>query len=72
MESSKNNDEEENVVQIEMPNIIGNSIVDAKKILKELGLEIEVIGDQDTVVDQIPKKGIKINTGTKVLLYTNN
>lgn len=47
------------------------SINDTKKALKELGLEMEVIGEGETVTDQLPKNGIKINSGTKVTIYAN-
>ena len=56
-----------------MPNVIGISVIEAKKILKELGLEVEVIGEEieeSITVDQLPKKGIQINSGTKVSVYT--
>ena len=51
-----------------MPEVTGMSITDAKKALKELGLEVEIIWEGETVGDQLPKTGIKINTGTKVTL----
>ena len=54
-----------------MLDITGMSINDAKKALKELGLEMEVIGEGETVTDQLPKNGIKINSGTKVTIYAN-
>ena len=54
-----------------MPGVTGMSITDAKKALKELGLEVEIIGEGETVGDQLPKTGIKINTITKVTIYTN-
>lgn len=54
-----------------MPEVTGMSITDAKKALKELGLEVEIIGEGKTVGDQLPKTGIKINTGTKVTIYAN-
>ena len=54
-----------------MPEVTGMSITDAKKALKELGLEVEIIGEGETVGDQLPKTGIKINTGTKVTIYAN-
>ena len=56
-----------------MPNVIGISVIEAKKILKELGLEVEVIGEEieeSITVEQLPKKGIQINSGTKVSVYT--
>lgn len=42
-----------------MPEVTGMSITDAKKALKELGLEVEIIGEGETVGDQLPKTGIK-------------
>lgn len=58
---------------VEMPNVTGLSVIETKKILKELGLEVEVIGEQNEeliIVEQLPKKGIQINSGTKVSVYT--
>ena len=54
-----------------MPEVTGMSITDAKKALKELGLEGEIIGEGEPVGDQLPKTGIKINAGTKVTIYAN-
>ncbi len=59
------------VETVTMPDIMGMSINDAKKALKELGLEMEVIGEGETVTDQLPKNRIKINSGTKVTIYAN-
>lgn len=58
---------------VEMPNVTGLSVIETKKILKELGLEVEVIGEENEesiIVEQLPKKGIQINSGTKVSVYT--
>lgn len=63
--------EEEMVETVTMPDIMGMSINDAKKALKELNLETEVVGEGETVTDQLPKNGIKINSGTKVTIYAN-
>ena len=63
--------EEEVIETVTMPEVTGMSITDAKKALKELGLEVEIIGEGETVGDQLPKTGIKINTGTKVTIYAN-
>ena len=54
-----------------MPEVTGMFITDEKKALKELGLEVEIIGEGETVGDKLPKTGIKINTGTKVTIYAN-
>ena len=59
-----------------MPNVTGITIYEASKILKELGLKVDIDnnneeGDKEKiVVEQLPKKGIQINTGATVTLYT--
>lgn len=65
---------------IEMPNVTGITIEEANKMLKELGLEVNIdnkteeINKEENkekiVIEQLPKKGIQVNTGTKVTLYT--
>ena len=67
------NQEEENTVQVEMPELTGITIKEAKQILTELGLEYEIDTDdlEAVITDQLPKKGIGINQGTKVILYSN-
>ncbi|MBO4815636.1 MAG: PASTA domain-containing protein [Clostridia bacterium] len=59
---------------IEMPDVTGLSLNDAKKVLKELNLEFEVNGEETEekiVKEQLPKKGIQIQEGSKITLYTN-
>lgn len=56
-----------------MPDVTGVNLKDAKKMLNELGLEVEVQGElleEAIVKEQLPKKGIEVNTGTKVTIYT--
>ena len=84
LEIKKDNqtDEEnvENLQEINMPNIIGMSLKDAKKTLEEAGLqyEVKVQGEENTeesnnsertVSEQLPKVGVKIKQGTKVIVY---
>lgn len=66
-------EEEQIIKEIEMPDVTGITLKAAKVILKELDLEYEIDTDElDAVItNQVPKKGIKINTGTKVILYSN-
>ena len=71
LDVQKQQSEEEVKENIEMPNVIDLSIKEAKEMLKELGLEVEINGDGEMVTDQLPKKGIQINSGTKVTIYTN-
>lgn len=56
-----------------MPDVTGLDIDEAKKKLKEIGLEVELNGEENMggmVTNQLPKKGIQINSGTKVIIYT--
>ena len=68
-----NQDEIEQVEQVETPDIIGKSITEAEKILKEVGLELviqneneEIDKDSSIVETQTPQAGIVINKGNKV------
>ena len=72
LEVSKNT-EEQTRMQVKMPELTGNTIKEAKQILTELGLEYEVDTDniEAVIIDQLPKKGIQVNQGTKVILYSN-
>lgn len=66
-------EEENSGVQVEMPNVTGLSVKEAKIVLKELGLELEIEGEemQETIIqEQLPQKGIQIKKGTKIIVYT--
>ncbi len=69
LEVQKQQTEEDIKEIIEMPNVIGMNVQEAKKVLEELGLEIEINGEGQMVTEQLPKKGIKVNKGTKVTIY---
>lgn len=58
-----------------MPNIEGKTIEEASKILKETGLEMQIenppeeLDKKTTVIkEQIPKQGIKVYNGTKIIV----
>lgn len=72
LEVAKNIEEETNM-QVEMPELTGLTVKEAKQILTELELECEVNTDdiEAIITNQLPKKCIKVNEGTKVFLYTN-
>lgn len=70
LEVKKQEESEEITQNIEMPNVTGMRLEEAKKTLKEAGLEIEINGEGESVTEQLPKKGIQISTGTKVTIYT--
>lgn len=56
---------------IEMPDVTGITLSEAKNKIEEAGLEYIISGEASTdiVVDQVPKKGIQISEKTEVILY---
>jgi len=73
LEVKKQETEEENTEEVTVPNVTGMSIKEAEKILKELGIEIQIdeegIDKENTTIHkQIPKEGIKINKGSKIIV----
>ncbi len=69
-----NNEEVEQVEEVTVPEIREINLIDAKKALKEVGLEletnIEITQDmkQEEIIikEQLPKPGIKVKKGSKV------
>ena len=72
LEVSKN-EEEQAEMQVEMPEVTGLTVNEAKQILTDLGLEYEIDTDnmEAIITGQLPKKGIQINQGARVILYSN-
>lgn len=76
LEVSQGNQEEvEKVEQVQTPDVIGKSIQEAEKILKESGLivvvenETEELDKENTIVkEQTPKSGIIVNQNSKVYI----
>lgn len=74
LEVMKNEYEETNTIIV--PNVIGVSLTEAKKLLKEVGLEYEIKSNTEeynvenaVILDQLPKQGISVKEGTKMILY---
>ena len=65
-------EEEETVLQVDVPKITEKTLGEAKTILKEVGLEYESdTENQEAIIkNQLPKEGIKVNQGTKIVLYS--
>ena len=65
-----NADEVEQVEQVVAPDIVGKSIADAEKLLKENGLELvlesEVEDTEALIKEQVPSAGIVVTKGSKV------
>ena len=75
LELQKDNQEQiEEMEEVEVPEIREMNISDAKKVLKERGLEIEInieitseIKEDEIVIkEQLPKPGIKVKKGSKI------
>ena len=52
-----------------VPDVSGMSLTEARSALTEAGLNYRVIGEGDTVTDQLPRAGAVIASGSEVLLY---
>jgi stage V sporulation protein D (sporulation-specific penicillin-binding protein) len=61
---------QEDMQQVEVPDVIGMSLEEAAQALKEAGLEYLADETGTVVKDQMPKPGAKVISGTTVLLYT--
>ena len=59
---------------VEVPNVEGLTIEEARNTLKESGLDINIeneenVNEKEAIVkEQLPKKGIKLKSGTKVIV----
>ena len=60
----------EKIEEIEMPNITGKTVNDAKKILKKYDLKIkeDTFSGDEIVKKQIPEEGIKIEKGKEIVI----
>ena len=74
LEVQKDNTEEDGIQEeVEVPNIVGLTISEAKEKLKDLGLDInyeeteENISDKK-VISQVPVGGMKVNKGSKIII----
>ena len=82
LEIPKDNETEETIVkEVVIPDLVGKTVEEAKKELKELGLEIEVqVNEEESseedmrkegewiITEQLPKAGIKVKEGTSIIV----
>lgn len=73
LEITKDNQTEENIkTEVTVPNVVGMTISEAEKDLKEVGLELDLdiegeINKKEVIIkEQLPKYGIKVYEGTKI------
>lgn len=64
--------QEQEKLDVKTPSVVGNSINDATKSLKNAGLVPEIIGNGTKVTSQIPDVGQSMPRGGKVVLYTGS
>ncbi len=62
--------DEEPDVKIEVPEMRGITLSDAKDSISGSGLYYKVIGDGDTVLNQLPQPGVMLGEQSTVILYT--
>ncbi len=66
------NDSEKDKLDEQVPNITGKTVSEARSMLKELGLNIKVVGDGDNVVSQMPAYSQYIPNSGVVVAYTES
>lgn len=70
-DNEKDEDKKEEVI---VPNVIGKTVEEAKKVLKENGLGIDLntqdkINEKEIIIkEQMPKSGIKVYKDTKIFV----
>lgn len=62
--------DEEEYVDVEVPDVSGMSKADAGIMLDEQGFNVKISGDADIIVDQIPKAHTKATQGSTIVIYT--
>ncbi|MDR0405779.1 MAG: PASTA domain-containing protein, partial [Clostridiales bacterium] len=62
--------EEKATLESSVPNVTERTVADAKNILQNANLKARVEGGGNTVLNQIPKAGVKVNRQSAITLYT--
>ena len=62
-------DEENDRRELTVPGVIGLTEEQAEDALGQAGFEYRVVGDGDTVTDQVPASGVRIPVSGRVILY---
>ncbi len=56
--------------EVEVPELTGKTIEEVKKLIEKSNLNLDIKGNGDTIINQFPRKGEYVNSGTKVIIYT--
>ncbi|GMQ59910.1 stage V sporulation protein D [Vallitalea sediminicola] len=59
------------VGEITIPDLLGENIDEAKKILKDIELEVVNIGNGETITEQFPLPDDKVNRDSKLILFAD-
>ena len=67
--------EEEEKKEVKVPNLIGMTVSEAEKILKESNLNMQIAekneGGNMIITRQIPEKDIVVKEGTSIIVHSN-
>ena len=63
---------EKTTIDVGVPEISNLEIAAAKKKLSDMGLKYTIIGGGDKVIRQMPSSGAVVNSGSVVVLYTED
>ena len=65
----KPKEEEEEVQQVEVPNVKNLTLFEAEEEIRDRGLEINLEGRGEEIVDQVPQPGAVVKEGSTVILF---
>ena len=63
-------EEEAQSISIIVPDVRDQSVTAAKQMIAEKGLNINVIGDGEVVIDQLPLPGVNVSENSTIMVYT--
>jgi len=65
-------EEEKTTIDVGVPEVAGMELIAAKKKLSDMGLKYTIIGGGEKVVRQMPASSAIVNSGSVVVLYTDD
>ena len=64
------NDSEKALLDVQVPSVMGDNVTEAKSSLEENKFSVQIVGDGDKVLSQMPASGQYIPQGGVIVLYT--
>lgn len=62
-------EEEKAVLDVMVPKLVGKTVQEARNLLRQSNLNVKVVGEGETVTDQLPSANVTIAPGSTVILY---